>query len=96
MRGKFLIELFLQLRLLNPGEASGADKDPDDPWDLAHPRCRGKEEEIACPSQVMRAMSEVNNRVTSCSVNLEHQIVHATYGASSIIFVSNRRSSNMF
>ena len=27
--------------LLNPGEASGADKDPDDPWDLSHPRCRG-------------------------------------------------------
>ena len=27
--------------LLNPGEASGENKDPDDPWDLEHPRCRG-------------------------------------------------------
>jgi hypothetical protein len=29
------------LLLLNPGEASGENKDPDDPWDLEHPRCRG-------------------------------------------------------
>ncbi len=41
----FLVTI-LQLRLLNPGEASGADKDPDDPWDLAHPRCRGEEQAI--------------------------------------------------
>jgi hypothetical protein len=43
---KFWIGRCPQLRLLNPGEASGADKDPDDPWDLAHPRCRGEDETI--------------------------------------------------